>query len=58
MLILVSFKFLFVRALKKVLSFDNGSVFMYAKHENSILNAIRNQLKDQMKKTNKINSVY
>ena len=42
--------FLFVRALKKVLSFDNGSVFMYAKHENSILNAIRNQLKESDEK--------
>ena len=42
--------FLFVRALKKVLSFDNGSVFMYAKHENSILNAIRTQLKESDEK--------
>ena len=34
----------FVRSLKKDLVFDNGSVFKYATHENSILNAIYDQL--------------
>ena len=34
----------FVRSLKKDLEFDNGSVFKYATHENSILNAIYDQL--------------
>ncbi len=36
----------FVRSLKKDLEFDNGSVFKYATHENSILNAIYDQLID------------
>lgn len=34
----------FVRALKNELQNDNGSVFRYATHENTILNAIRIQL--------------
>jgi hypothetical protein len=34
----------FVRMLKKELENDNGTIFRYAAHENSILNAIRNQL--------------
>lgn len=38
--------FEFVRALKKELENDNGSIFRYAAHENSILNAIHKQLKD------------
>ena len=42
--------FLFVKELRDVLVTDNGSVFMYAKHENSILNAIRDQLKDSNEK--------
>jgi len=36
----------FVRSLKNDLEFDNGSVFKYATHENSILNAIYDQLID------------
>ena len=36
----------FVRSLKKDLEFDYGSVFKYATHENSILNAIYDQLID------------
>lgn len=38
--------FKFTRELKKSLSEDNGTIFKYASHENSILNAIYNQLKD------------
>ena len=34
----------FVKALKKQLEKDNGSIFRYATHENSILRAIRQQL--------------
>lgn len=34
----------FVRELKKALSNDEGSIFRYATHENSILNQIRDQL--------------
>ena len=42
---LVSFRnFHFVRALKKSLDQDQGSVFRFASHENSILNAIAVQL--------------
>ena len=36
--------FIFARALKKVLENDNGTVFRFATHENSILNAIILQL--------------
>ena len=36
--------FEFVRALKKELEHDAGTIFRYATHENSILNAIRTQL--------------
>ena len=36
--------FEFVRTLKKELEHDAGTIFRYATHENSILNAIRNQL--------------
>ena len=36
----------FVRALKKSLSNDDGTIFKYAKHENSILNAIYVQLSE------------
>ncbi len=36
----------FVRALKAELENDNGTIFRYAPHENSILNAIFRQLKD------------
>lgn len=51
--------FLFVRELKQVLSVDNGSVFKYAKHENSILNAIRTQLieSDEKDKTELIDFI-
>src|SRR5690606_31059150 len=38
--------FEFVRELKKALSKNNGSIFRYAAHENSILNAIYHQLYD------------
>ena len=37
--------FEFARALKSSLGNDSGSIFMFATHENSILNAIINQLK-------------
>lgn len=36
--------FEFVRELKRQLTQDNGTIFRYAAHENSILNAIRKQL--------------
>ena len=36
--------FEFVRALKAELNCDEGTVFRYATHENTILNAIRTQL--------------
>ncbi|MFN4762930.1 DUF2779 domain-containing protein [Gillisia sp. Q332] len=38
--------FEFVRELKKALSKNTGSIFMYAPHENTILNAVFQQLKD------------
>lgn len=38
--------FEFIRALKKDLENDNGSIFRYAAHENTILNAIHKQLND------------
>lgn len=38
--------FEFIRALKKALSQNNGSIFKFANHENSILNAIHEQLTD------------
>jgi hypothetical protein len=38
--------FEFVRELRKALSKNNGSIFMYAPHENTILNAIYRQLND------------
>ena len=37
--------FIFARALRKALMIDNGSIFRFATHENSILNAIIQQLK-------------
>ena len=37
--------FNFIRALKKELENDNGTVFRYAPHENTVLNVIYNQLK-------------
>ncbi len=36
--------FEFLRALKKALSYDNGTIFKYSNHENTILNAIYVQL--------------
>lgn len=38
--------FIFVRALREALRYDNGSIFRFATHENSILNAIIEQLKN------------
>jgi len=38
--------FEFVRALKNALENDNGTIFRFASHENSILNSILNQLID------------
>ncbi len=38
--------FEFVRQLKKELEYDQGTIFRYADHENSILNAIYRQLKN------------
>lgn len=38
--------FIFARALRQALKHDNGSVFRFATHENSILNAIIQQLKN------------
>ena len=38
--------FEFVRALKKELSSDDGTIFRYAGHENIILNAVYSQLRD------------
>jgi hypothetical protein len=38
--------FHFVSALKKSLDTDQGTVFRFASHENSILNAIKNQLEE------------
>ncbi|GAA4026460.1 hypothetical protein GCM10022386_07350 [Flavobacterium cheonhonense] len=35
----------FIRALRKALSNDNGTIFRYSNHENNILNAIYEQLK-------------
>jgi len=40
----------FARALKKALSNDNGSVFMWSHHENSILSAILKQLGEESNK--------
>jgi hypothetical protein len=40
----------FVRALKKELEQDNGTIFRYAAHENTILNVIYRQLKDSKEK--------
>lgn len=37
----------FIRALKSSLESNSGSVFCYSRHENSILNAIKQQLEDQ-----------
>lgn len=42
--------FEFVRALKKELGNDNGSIFRYAAHENTILNVIHKQLNDSNEK--------
>jgi len=38
--------FIFARALFKALGNDNGTIFRYAPHENTVINAIINQLKD------------
>ena len=38
--------FLFARALKKVLENDNGTIFKFATHENTIINAIITQLEE------------
>ncbi|CAM3006792.1 DUF2779 domain-containing protein [Flavobacterium frigoris] len=38
--------FLFARALKKVLENDNGTIFKFALHENTIINAIITQLEE------------
>ncbi len=38
--------FIFARALFKALGNDHGTIFRYAPHENTIINAIINQLKD------------
>lgn len=38
--------FLFARALKKVLEKDNGTIFKFAPHENTIINAIIAQLEE------------
>ncbi|MCW3117950.1 MAG: hypothetical protein JWM28_2032 [Chitinophagaceae bacterium] len=43
----------FVRALKKELETDNGTIFRYANHENTILNKIY----DQLKSSNEIDKV-
>ena len=37
--------FNFIKALKKELENDNGTIFRYASHENTVLNVIHNQLK-------------
>ena len=38
--------FEFIRELKKALSVDNGTIFKFATHENTIVNAIMSQLND------------
>jgi hypothetical protein len=38
--------FIFARSLREALRYDNGSIFRFATHENSILNAIIEQLKN------------
>ena len=38
--------FQFVRELKKALGNDNGTIFKFASHENTILNTIKNQLEE------------
>lgn len=38
--------FHFVRALKRELENDNGTIFRFSTHENTVLNAIRKQLKE------------
>ncbi len=40
----------FVRALKKALESDNGTIFRFAAHENTVLNQIRTQLEDSHEK--------
>lgn len=42
--------FNFIRALKKELETDEGTIFRYSNHENSILNAIYRQLKESTEK--------
>jgi hypothetical protein len=42
----------FARALKKALDNDNGSIFMWSNHENSILSAILKQLSEESNKPN------
>ena len=39
----------FIRALKKELEYDNGSIFRYSNHENTYLNMIYNQLSADMR---------
>lgn len=43
----------FVRALKKALTKDEGSIFRYSNHENTILNAIYEQLHESKEKDKK-----
>ncbi|WCL50730.1 DUF2779 domain-containing protein [Leptospira sp. GIMC2001] len=45
--------FHFIRALKKELENDNGAIFRYASHENTILNSIYNQLEQSSIKDKK-----
>jgi hypothetical protein len=45
--------FHFVRNLKKELEMDNGTIFRYANHENSFLNAIHDQLSESKEKDRK-----
>ncbi len=42
--------FIFARALKEAIGTDQGTVFKYAPHENSIINAIINQLEESTEK--------
>lgn len=46
--------FEFIRALKKALENDNGSIFKYSNHENTILNAIYYQLKESNEPDKKV----
>src|SRR5690606_20381806 len=42
--------FLFVRELRRALSKDNGTIFRYSNHENSVLKEIKNQLEESQEK--------